>query len=171
MAKKQIKYDIKNLPFPIRPGDQVYFVLEDGSIEADKATSVGINEDGRILIMCGQDEYEVGVKDGAFLSEEDAEKYVENPDAISEDYGEIDYSDMDLPYYPGTDFYYCDYDGFMNRWEIFEEHYTYVYFDMNGEVRVGDGDSECTVIGKNVDPCFDTPRKAQAYVRSRMRED
>ena len=160
MAKKQTKYDIKSLPFPIRPGDQAYFVLDDKSIEADKATSVGINEDGKLLIICGQDEYEIGVEDRAFLSEDDAEQY-----------GEIDYSDMDLPYYPGTNFYYCDHDGFMNRWEIFEEYYTYVYFDINGEVRVGDGDSECTVIGKNVDPCFDTPRKAQAYVRSRLRED
>ena len=54
----------------------------------------------------------------------------------------------------------------MGRWEIFEEYYTYVYFDKNWDVRVGDGDSECTVMGRQVDPCFETLRKAQAYVRS-----
>ena len=166
MAKKITKYDIKKLPFPVRPGDTVYFVLDDKKIVEDKATAVGINEDCKLLIRCGDDEYEIGILDRVFLNREDAEKFADDSDSIEDDYGEVEYKGLNLPYYPGTDFYYCDYDGFMGRWEIFEEYYTYVFFDMNGEVSVGDGDSECTMIGKHVDPCFDTPRKARAYVRS-----
>ena len=40
MAKKAQRYNIKKLPFPIRPGDRVYFVLDDGRIESDIATAV-----------------------------------------------------------------------------------------------------------------------------------
>ena len=43
--------------------------------------------------------------------EEDDE---EDGEEIEDDYGEIEYKDLELPYYPGTDFYYCDYDG---SWE------------------------------------------------------
>ena len=53
MATKS--YDIKKLPLPIRPGDTVYFVLEDGSIEVDTAEAVGINEDGVLLVNCEDD--------------------------------------------------------------------------------------------------------------------
>ena len=174
MAKKAQHYNIKKLPFHIKPGDRVYFVLDDGRIESDIATAVGINEDGRLLIRCGKggiegfEEYEIGTEDRAFIAARDAEQFISDPSSIADDYGEMEYKDLDLPYYPGTDFYYCDYDGFMGRWEIFEEYYTQVFFDINGEVSVGDGESECTVIGKRIDPCFDTPRKARAYVRSQM---
>ena len=166
MAKK--KYDVKKLPFPVRPGETVYFVLDDNTIEPDIATSVGINEDGRLLVACDRLEYEIGIGDRVFTSSEDAERFIHDPASIPADYGIVDYKKMDLPYYPGTTFYYCDHDGFSERWEIFEEYYTYVYFDIGGEIRVGDGDSECTVAGKNVDPCFDTPRKARAYVRTHV---
>ena len=168
MDKKINKYDIKKLPFPIRPGDTVFFVLDNNAIEEDKVTAVGINEDCKLMVRCGNDEYEIGNLDRVFLSRDDAERYLEEPDDIPDDYGEIEYKDLDLPYYPGTDFYYCDCDGFTRRWEIYEEYYTYVWFDIDGEVSVGDGESECTMIGKDVDPCFDTLRKARAYVRSQV---
>ncbi len=160
------KYNVKNFPLPIHPGDRVYFVLDDDTIEVDAAASVGINEEGTLLVVCDQCEYEVGTEDRLFLSEEDARRYLVDPGSIPDDYGIIeDYRSLDLPYYPGTTFYYCDADWLDNRWEVFEEYYTYVYFDADGSVRVGDGESECTVIGKEVDPCFDTLRKAQAYIR------
>ena len=160
-------YNIKTLPFPIHPGDKVYFILDDNTIDSDTATSVGINEEGRLLIMCDRCEYEVGTEDRLFLSEEDAHSFLNDPSSFSEDYGIVkDYRKLSLPYYPGTTFYYCDYDYFDGRWEIFEEYYTYVYFDADGSVKVGDGDSECTVIGKVVDPCFESLRKAKAYVRN-----
>ena len=168
MATKS--YDIKKLPLPIRPGDTVYFVLEDGSIEADTAEAVGINEDGVLLVNCEDGEYEVGTEDRLFLSREDAEAFI-NGTEFDEDYGVVDYDDLDLPYKPGTTFFYCDYNCFDRRWEIFEEYYTYVMFTKDGEVNVGDGDSECTVIGKHVDACFDTLRKAQAYIRKHPEGD
>lgn len=163
MAKK--KYDIKKLPFPIRPGETVYFVLDGNRIEPDIATSVGIDEDGKLLVVCGQLEYEIGYDDKVFILSKDAEKFMNDPASISDDYGVVDYKELTLPYYPGTTFYYCNYDG-LGQWEIFEEYYTYVYFDLGGEIRVGDGDSECTVAGENVDPCFDTLRKAQSYIQA-----
>jgi len=161
------KYNVKNLPLPIHPGDKVFFILDDNTIVPDIAISVGINEEGRLLIMCDQSEYEVGTYDRLFLSQEDAHRYLEKPSFFAEDYGVVeDYRKLSLPYYPGTTFYFCDYDGFDGRWEIFEEYYTYVYFDADGTVRVGDGESECTVIGKEVDPCFESLPKARAYVRN-----
>ena len=166
------KYNVKNIPLPIRPGDKVYFILDDDTVEEDTATSVGINEDGRLLVMCDGSEYEVGTEDRLFLSETDAHRYLEDPSSITVDYGIIeDYRSLDLPYYPGTTFFYCDPDWLDGRWEVFEEYYTYVFFDADGSVRVGDEDSECTVIGKEVDPCFDTLRKAQAYMRKNPIEE
>ena len=160
------KYNVKDLPLPIHPGDKVYFIVDDDTLEPDTAASVGINEEGRLLVMCDRSEYEVGTYDRLFLSEEDAHRYLEDPESFTEDYGTIpDYRKLSLPYYPGTTFYYCDADWLDHRWEVFEEYYTYVYFDADGSVRVGDEESECTVIGKDIDPCFDTLRKAQAYVR------
>ena len=114
MAKKVTKYDIRKLPFSIKPGDTVFFVLDDSRIEEAKANAVGINEDCKLLIRCDNDEYEIGSLDRVFISYEDAEKFAEDPDSIEDDYGEIEYKDLELPYYPGTDFYYCDYDG---SWE------------------------------------------------------
>ena len=71
MAKKITKYDIKKLPLPVRPGDTVYFVLDDNKIEENKATAVGINEDCKILIRCGNEDYEIGNLDRVFLTRED----------------------------------------------------------------------------------------------------
>lgn len=160
------KYNVKDLPFPIHPCDKVYLILDDNTVEVNTATSVGINEEGRLLIVCDGSEYEIGIEYQVFLTEKDAYSYLENPDSFSEDYGVIeDYRSLELPYYPGTTFFYCDSNWLDHRWEVFEEYYTYVFFDADGSVRVGDGDSECTVIGKEVDPCFDTLRKARAYVR------
>ena len=167
MANKMKKVDIRKLPFPIRPGDPVFFVLEDEpTIEEDVIESVGIDEEGRLFVICDSREYEVGNLDRVFMTHEDAERYVANPQSIPDDYGIIEYSDLDLPYYPGTVFYYCDYDGMMARWDIFEEYYTQVFFDILGNVDVGDGESECRVIGQNLDPCFETLREARAFVRS-----
>ena len=164
-AKKPKTYDIRKLPLPIRPGDTVFFVLDDGTVEADTADSVGINEEGVLLVSCDDREYEVGTEDRLFLSRKDAEEFISGME-FDEDYGIVDYNDLDLPYKPGTTFYYCEYDWFdKHGWEVFEEYYTYVMFTKDGDVKVGDGDSECTVIGKHVDACFDTLRKAQAYIR------
>ncbi|MBQ9008795.1 MAG: hypothetical protein IJ088_05625 [Clostridia bacterium] len=135
-------------------------------IEEVEATSVGINEEGRLLIECDRQEYEIGKEDAVFLSREDAERYVADPDSIPDDYGIVKYRKSDLPYHPGMYFYYCDYDGFGRKWDIFEEYYTEVRFDKDGSIRVGDGESECTVAGERVDPCFETLREARAYVKS-----
>lgn len=62
-CKKTKTYDIKKLPLPIHPGDAVFFVLEDGDIEEDVAAAVGINEEGVIMIVCDDGEYEVGTED------------------------------------------------------------------------------------------------------------
>lgn len=166
MAVKKTKtYDIKKLPLPIHPGDAVFFVLEDGDIEEDVAAAVGINEEGVIMIVCDDGEYEVGTEDQLFLSRADAEAFI-NGSEFDENYGVVDYDELDLPYKPGTTFYYCEYNWFdRHGWEVFEEHYTYVLFTKDGDVKVGDGESECTVIGKHVDACFNSLRKAQAYIR------
>jgi hypothetical protein len=161
------KYNVKNLPLPIHPGDTVYFVVDDQTIKPDTAESVGIDEDGRLLVYCDGLDYEIGNEDFAFLTEEDARRYIENPSSIPDSYGTIpDYRKLDLPYYPGTDFYYCEKSFPDWRWEIYEEYYTYVLFDADGSVRVGDEDSECTVMGDDVDPCFDSLRKAKAYIKN-----
>ena len=159
------RYDLSKLPLPIRPGDAVFFVIVDtDEIQEDVATSVGINEDGRILIVADGEEYEMGDLDQVFYTRDDAEQFRAG---TFEDYDEIDYKKLNLPYYPGTTFYYCDYDPF-DGWEIFEEYYTYVIFDGDGSVRCGDGDSECTLMGSGIDPCFITLREARKYVREQI---
>ena len=159
------KYDIKKLPLPIRPGDKVFFVIVDtDEIEEDVVSSVGINEEGRILIIVDNEEYEMGDLDQVFYTREEAKKFIAGE---FEDYENIDYKKLELPYYPGTQFYYCDYDPF-DGWEIFDEYYTYVMFDGDGTVRSGDEESECTLIGSEVDPCFKTLREARKYVREKM---
>lgn len=164
---KAKQYDVKKLPLPIRPMDSVYFIYDDGTVKPETAASVGINEDGCILVICDKNEYEIGIEDCVFLSEEDAKRFLEDEDSFPEDYGIIpDYRVLNLPYYPGTTFYFCDYNALDRRWEVFEEFYTYVLFDADGTVRVGDGESECNVMGKVVDPCFDSTRKARAYIRN-----
>ncbi len=92
--KNKGKYDVRKLPLPIRPGDSIYFVFDDGTIESDIATSVGIDEDGRLLVLCGRTDYEIGTEDRAFLSLDDAEKYVDDPSLIPDGYGEIDYKEV-----------------------------------------------------------------------------
>jgi len=158
-------YDISELPLQIHPGDNVFFVIVDtDEIQEDMAASVGINVDGRILIIVDGEEYEMGTYDQVFYTREDAEQFIAG---TLEDYEEVDYEKLELPYYPGTTFYYCDYDPF-DGWEIFEEYYTYVMFDGDGTVRCGDGDSECTLMGSEIDPCFKTLREARKYVREQI---
>ena len=160
-------YDVKKLPLPIHPGERVYFICEDGTVKSQTAASVGINEEGRILVICNESDYEIGPEDCVFFSAEDARRFAEDESSISEDYGIIsDYRALDLPFYPETTFYYCEFNGWDRRWEIFEEFYTYVLFDVDGTVRVGDEESECKVMGKETDPCFDSLRKAKAYIRN-----
>ncbi|MCR5012116.1 MAG: hypothetical protein K6A72_07210 [Lachnospiraceae bacterium] len=163
-SKKQEKYDLKKLPLPIRPGDPVYLVLDDDSIEAITAKNVGIDEEGIVLVECEYGEYEIGIEDRLFFTREDAEDFING--TLPDEYGIVEYENLNLPYKPGTLFYYCYYDCFDYRWEIYEEYYTYVMFTGDGEVKVGDGESECTMIGIEVDSCFDTLRKARAYVRA-----
>ena len=91
------KYNVKDLPLPIHPGDKVYFIVDDDTLEPDTAASVGINEEGRLLVMCDRSEYEVGTYDRLFLSEEDAHRYLEDPESFTEDYGTIpDYRKLSL---------------------------------------------------------------------------
>jgi hypothetical protein len=168
MLKK--KYRVSTLPLPIRPKGVVFFVVEEKSLDSGVVESVGINEEGQLLVVCDGQEYEVGIKDRVFLTREDAQQYLEDPSGFPEDYGVVqDYGSLKLPYYPGTFFFFCDYDGFAHRWEIFEEYCTFVFFDEDGSVRVGDVETEFTVMGKLVDPCFETYREARAYIREQMR--
>ena len=131
-AKKPKTYDIKKLPLPVRPGDLVYFVLDDSSIKEGVADAVGINNDGVILVNCDDVEYEVGKEGRVFFLRKDAEDFFNG--SLSDDYGIVDYEGLDLPYKPGTTFYYCEYDWFDRRWETFEEYFTYVMFTRDGDV-------------------------------------
>ncbi len=113
--------------------------------------------------------YFIGSEDEAFLTPEDAEEYDRDPEAFAEkyeDYGIIEWEKLDLPVNPGQTFYFCDYDPFYRKWDIVEEYYTYVIYEEDGGILVGDGESECQ-LGK--DPCFQTLRAARAYVKENWR--
>ena len=160
------KYDVKNLPLPIKPGEMVYFEVE-GQIEAIVATSVGIDLDGRLLVVCEDLKYEIGIEDRAFLTEADAKKYIADIASIPSDYGVIQYKKLKLPCYPGTTYYFCD-DNEFDGWAIFKEDHTYVFFDEDGSVRSGDGESEGYIIGGWPNEYFKTLREAQEYIREQI---
>ena len=161
------KFRVKDLPLPVLPDDDIFFAEDEKTVKTGVVESVGLNEEGQLLIICEGAEYQVGTRDRVFFTREDAQRYLENPSAFTEDYGILqDYGSLKLPVYPGNEYFFCDFNALDGRWEIFPDYYTCVFFDGDGSVRVRNGDCESTVIGKSTDPCFDTLRKAKAYIRS-----
>ena len=150
--------------FPIHPGDKVYFP----GGKSDIVSSVGVTEEGNLVVGCrhseviGINSHMIGPEDKAFLTEEDAEKYDKDPKAFDKSYGIIDWESLNLPVAPGQTYYFCDYDPIFQKWAIWEEYYNSVFYEADGGILVGDGWPEYKL---EEDPCFDTPRKARAYVK------
>ncbi len=169
MPAKKDKYP----PFPVRPGDVVYLPGKSDSPEgaARTVTAVGATEDGDLIVRFRKVRkpgdttiyiefpiYRVG--SDVFLTEKDAEEYARNPEAFKKP--SIDWDELKLPVEPGQTYYFCDYDPFFHRWQLIEDYYTYVLYDADGGILVGNGGFEFNL---TLDPCFNTARKARAYVK------
>ena len=159
-------FDFRTLKTPAKPQDTVYFVLEDNTISPSVARTFGIRDNGRCFASCDGAEYDFGIEDGLFFTKADAQKFIDSPSSFDDSYGTIDWKPLGLPFEPGKIWYYCDYDPYEGGWEIFKEYYDYVIFDNKGNVSVGNGEGECTKIGKDILPCFLSRKEAEAYIQS-----
>lgn len=173
------RYPRSRIPFPVRPKDTVYLVIEgEGTPEvvAECAQGVGIDEDG-MLFVHRNDEFErFGVEGRCFFTEEDAQAYLADPTSIPEDYGWLDLQELDLPRYPGTQTFFPDYDPVFDRWDLFISRCTHILFNDDGTVDSYDEDgSSDRIVGERripfIVPTFDTIRKARNYCRKQGHGD
>ena len=163
------RYPKAKIPFPVRPGDTVYR-LADGEVTGEVAHGVGVDEDGRLCVSKDKDTFvTIGAEGLLFLTEDDAKAFAQDPASLPDDYGRIDYDALDLPYYPGQEIFFPDYDPFFDRWQLLVSYCTHVVFNEDGSVDVHDDTGGWdTIIGERprfCTPTFDTARKARNYVR------
>ena len=166
-GRKECPMLITKDALPVNPGDTVY-ILDEGKIREKKVMKVGITDEYHLFVKTGGYEYFFGV-DSVFFTRTDALRYMDDPGSIPEDYGYFDYRTADIPYKPGSVFYYCEKAGMGyrdNEWLIFRDVYTYITFSRSGAISVGNDEGESTVGGGDY-PCFETLKEAQHYIRER----
>lgn len=156
---------MKYTTLPVNFGDTVYWISDDNShnmrgVVTGTVQSIGINDDGSLFLTDDPD-YTMGDESWSFLTREDAERYMKDPDNFPSDYARVDVDALDLPYRPGT-YYYVEPPQMGDmKWYILKEHYTYVQLMRDGGVCVGNAESMC-IMGK--DPCFLTLEEAEAFI-------
>lgn len=170
------RYPIETLPFPVRPGDEVHFVVdadEGQKVLSYRTTAVGVNEKARLIVYFAEgDDYEVGIEDRCFLTAEDARRHIADADAFDLSYGTIDWGlwPQDMPFRPGAEVFTADDDPY-ERHHVFETTVYETYFTEDGEVMVWDDMScESCVVGESPDPCYLTYEEAHEWAYERLRE-
>jgi hypothetical protein len=162
-------YPTDTLPFPIRPGDDVHFVvdLDDGpAIETYRVCAVGVNDQKRILVFCEDEpnyDYELGIEERCFLTAEDAQRFIADEGAFTLSYGTTDLWPEDMPFRPGEFCFTAD-DEPGEKYHIFDVNIYSVVFRGDGTVIVSDDMScESCVVGPHLDPCFLTFEEAHEW--------
>ena len=174
------RYPIETLPFPVRPGDDVHFVvdLDEGpAILTYRVTAVGVNDRARLIVYFEEgDDYEVGFEDRCFITTEDARSFIEDEEAFRASHGTYGIFDArelwpaDMPFRPGTEVFTADDDPY-ERHHVFETVVYEVYFTEEGEVKVVDDMScESCVVGESLDPCYLTYEEAHVWAYEHLRE-
>jgi hypothetical protein len=169
------KYPKKKIPFPILPGDTVFYVTKpdegagEPEIVAEVAHGIGIDDDDRLFVSRDGSFVFFGADDRCFFTEEDAKSFIDDPTTIDSDYGTFEYTSIELPIYPGDELFFPDYDPVFDRWQILVSICEQVLFNDDGSVDIFDNDGcEDRFIGETHrfgPPMFDTARKARNYVK------
>ena len=167
------KYPRDEIPFPVRPGDTVYHLRggdEGVQVVAEVAHAVGVDDDGRLFVLQGDTCVPIGAEGRCFRTADDARAFAEDEASLARDYGTIEYGMLDLPFYPGDELFFPDYDPVFDRWQIIVSICTQVVFNEDGTVDVTDDTGgEARIVGERQHsfcaPTFDTARKARNYVK------